>query len=78
MNYIWNKLLTKECVIPLIAIIVILLVTIWIVDDRNQQLRAENKRLVERQVQIDAAIIDALQGIYDAMPQPVQYVGGVR
>lgn len=37
MNWIWNKLLTKECVVPLIGIIVILLLTIWIIKDKNQQ-----------------------------------------
>lgn len=44
MNWIWNKLLTKECVIVLIATIVILLIIVWAIDDRSQRLRIENQR----------------------------------
>ena len=74
VNWIWNRLLTKECVIPLMAIIALLILVLWFVDDRNQQLEQENQRLVDRQVQIDRAILEGILSIQDALPRPVNYV----
>lgn len=74
MNWIWNKLLTKDCVMFLVTAIAILLIVVWALNDRNQRLRIENQRLVNRQVVIDRAILEGLDSIYDALPRPVNYV----
>ncbi len=74
VNWIWNKLLTKECVVVLIAAIVILLIIVWAVDDRNQRLQIENQRLVDRQAKIDYLILEGMKSIFDAFLQPVEYV----
>jgi len=74
MNWIWNKLLTKECVIPMIAVIAILMVAVWFLVERNDHLEAENDNLAARQLIIDRAIIEGMQSIFDALPRPVNYV----
>ena len=68
----------KDWTLRLITIIVILLIVIWIILDDNQQLQAENRRLVDRQTIIDRTIIEGLHSIYDAFPRPVNYVEGVE
>lgn len=73
MNWIWNKLLTKDCVTLLIVAIAILLIVAWAVIDSNRRLQTENQRLVDRQATIDRAIIESLHSIYNCLPQPVSY-----
>ncbi len=74
MNWIWNKLLTKECVVPMIAVIAILVLAVWFLVERNDHLEAENRQLAARQLIIDRAIIEGIQSIHDALPRPVNYV----
>lgn len=74
MNWIWNKLLTKECVIPMIAVITILVVAVWFLMEQNDHLQTENRQLADRQLIIDRAILEGMECIMDAMPRPVGYV----
>ena len=80
VNWIWNKLLTKECVVTLIATIVILLFVAWIIIDGNRDLQVENEGLMQRvnyledrQLIIDRAILEGILNIHDALLQPVNY-----
>ena len=80
VNWIWNKLLTKECVVTLIATIVILLFVTWIIIDGNRDLQVENEGLMQRvnyledrQLIIDRAILEGILNIHDALLQPVNY-----
>ena len=74
MNWLWNKLLTKECMIPMIAIIAILVVAVWFLIERNTHLEQENRQLAARQLIIDRAIVEGLECIMDALPRPVTFV----
>lgn len=71
----------RDWTIRLIAMIAILLVIAWALIERNDDLREKNEQLQkrisyleDRQVEIDYLILEGMKSIFDAMPQPVQYV----
>lgn len=71
----------RDWTIRLIAMIAILLVIAWALIERNDNLREKNEQLQkrisyleDRQVEIDRAILESMKSIYDALPQPVNYV----
>jgi Na+/H+ antiporter NhaD/arsenite permease-like protein len=81
MNWIWNRVLTKECVVTFIGIIAILLLVSWFFIEKSEQLQVENEQLAgriswlrDRQIEIDRAILEGMKCIYDALPRPVNYV----
>ena len=73
MRWIWNKLLTKECVVTLVAIIALTVLVSWFFIERSQHLQAENKKLSDRQLIIDRAILEGMKSIFDALPRPVTF-----
>lgn len=66
--------MNRDWTLLLIGIIVVLLMAIWIIDDRNTKLEQENRKLADRQLIIDKAILEGMKCIFDALPRPVNYV----